>query len=389
MNMNEALVGAAEAFRLWFIKNALPLWSTTAIDPTFGMSYERLFGSGEPDYHANIRLRVQARQIFVFSLASELGWMPNAESLVQGLASFLGSAGRHPQGGFVHLLNAKHEVVDNKRDLYDHAFYLLACAWRYRVFRHADALDDAHAIRHLLTSDFQSQYGGWQEGDYPAPYRRQNPHMHLLEAFLALYETTGDTRWLAHAHSIYGLFKDVFFTAEQAALLEYFNGDWSRVESQQGQLIEPGHMLEWVWLLRKYSLHSGENVDTYANALFSTALQYGLSQQGLVYDELRLDGSVSKASKRCWPMTELLKACIAQARFGGNLAVREYEEIALKSLQNLQNHYLNASQAGSYIDQLDEYDNVVAEYAPASTLYHLVISAAEICAYVGLAKNDT
>ena len=42
-------------------------------------------------------------------------------------------------------------------------------------------------------------------------HRKQNPHMHLLEAALANLEASGDERFLALADEMVGLFCDHFY----------------------------------------------------------------------------------------------------------------------------------------------------------------------------------
>ena len=377
--MNTELIKAAEEFKAWFVNDALPLWSTTAVNVETGASYERLLRDGKPDLLCNVRVRVQARQIFVFCLAQELGWMQGGKVVVENMAAFVQKYGRHESGsGYVHLLDAANVVVDNKQDLYDHAFHMLANIWCYRVFNDDAALAEAEAIYSFIENKFSSPYGGWLEGDYAFDYRRQNPHMHLFEAFIAGYEATEDSVWLSRATAMFSLFEKHFYNSENQALLEYFNDDWSPVNGKAGSIIEPGHMMEWVWLLRNYSRLSGVNVNAYANTLYDNALNCGLTKNGLLFDELLLDGSVEKGSKRCWPMTELIKASIAQARVGHIDCVA----VAVAAMQNLQKVYLNVKTPGAYIDQLDEHDQVVADVAPASTLYHLIVAAAEVCAYL-------
>lgn len=376
--MNKKLIKASEEYKSWFVNDALPLWSSKAINSVNGASYERLLNNGEPDLSANVRLRVQARQMFVFCLATELKWMSGGENIVSRMAEFVDSCGRHPAGGYVHLLDTHYDVIDKKQDLYDHAFFLLANAWRFRVFKQESALEDANNILGLLNNKFSMLNGGWTEGDYETDRRRQNPHMHLFEAFLALYEASDNKKWLELAGEMFALFENYFFDKKNAALLEYFDDDWSPLKGEDGLIIEPGHMMEWVWLLRNFSRHSGVDVDACADELYKKALNYGMAENGLMFDELFLDGSIKKASKRCWPMTELIKASIAQAKAGRT----ECEEVAANALVALKKHYLTVSTAGAYIDQLDENDQVVVDFAPASTLYHLIVAAAESDAYV-------
>src|SRR3546814_15848782 len=81
--------------------------------------------------------------------------------------------------------------------------------------------------------------------------------MHLLEAFHALYEASGDARWLEHAEHIFQLFRRHFFDAAAGQLIELFDRDWREVpqEGRDGgrRLREPGHFFEWAWLLHRHA----------------------------------------------------------------------------------------------------------------------------------------
>ena len=57
--------------------------------------------------------------------------------------------------------------------------------------------------------------------------RRQNPHMHLLEALLALHVATGEKNWLRRAGALVDLFKRRFVDPQTGALIEFFGEDWS------------------------------------------------------------------------------------------------------------------------------------------------------------------
>lgn len=373
------LIASATRFENWITQQALPLWSGAGINPETGASYERFLADGNIDTSVDTRLRVQARQMFVFSLAAELGWLENAQAKVDGIAGFVAAHAIHPSGrGYIHLLSPDNRVKNPMRDLYDHAFFLLACAWRYRAFNDSAAMDEANRLIAFMDEDLGQQNGGWLEGDYPADCRRQNPHMHLFEAFLALFDASGDEKWLTRAGEMFTLFETRFFDPRDKVLREYFNHDWAPLDGAQGNIVEPGHMLEWVWLLRGYQNRTGRRVDNYADTLYAKAMEIGLTSSGLLYDEVSPEGKVITPSKRCWPMTELIKASIAQAREG-----REgCEANAAKAIDAMMAHFLQASVPGAYIDRLDAQDRVLVDVAPASTLYHLIVAAAEVSAYV-------
>ena len=133
---------------------------------------------------------------------------------------------------------------DDMRDTYAQAFVLLSGAWRYKAFNDEAALKIAEDTLAFLNTHLKAENGGWYEG-LPKPassQRRQNPHMHLFEAFLALNELTGQAKYLEMAGAMFELFENHFFDADKKALLEFFNPDWSP-ENDDGGPTEPGHMI--------------------------------------------------------------------------------------------------------------------------------------------------
>ena len=368
----------------WLTEQALPRYRTEALIPGLpsGMwaSFEALKADGTPNPSLNLRVRVQARQMFVYCRAQKMGWAQDVEPMVRGMAEFIGHYAVTPcrSDGYVHLLKPDFSCADAKKDLYDHAFFALAYAAIYDTFGDKNARRKALRIVEWVEDEWTAPNGGWQEGDYSAPWRRQNPHMHWLETFLFLYEASGKKEWAERAKAVFALFKQHFYAPQTQVLLEFFTADWSVAPGPVGEAVEPGHMFEWVWLLRWYERLFGEDTSAYANALWHKALAIGLDLEGLVYDQVTADGRVTEATKRLWPMTELIKAGVSQARAG----VAGAEAIAAKALADLQRFYLTTPVPGVYLDKLGAANEIVDDGAPASTLYHLIGAAIEAHNYV-------
>lgn len=381
----------SQRFTAWLQNSALPFWSQQGINPQTGAVYEKFNADHQPDLGAVFRSRVQARQIFVFAAAYQQGWLPGALPVVAGIQHFLNRHAKKDSSdaGYVHSLTAAGEQLDQKLDAYDFAFFLLSCAYRYQSFSDLQALDQANKLLQQIEHQFRSVPGGWMEGDYSSPYRRQNPHMHLFEAFLALYQVTKDGKWLAKAGQIYTLFETVFFRADQGVLLEYFTDQWLPLPGPQGQIVEPGHMFEWVWLLRWYQQLTGTPVDYYCETLYQNGLKLGLeASTGLIYDEVVPGQEPLKKTKRLWPLTELIKASLAQAKASSEPEYQlKAEQQAAFTIDLLFRFYLPANVTGLYVDQLDANNQVCVADAPASTLYHLMVAGLEARAYCQTQQN--
>jgi mannose-6-phosphate isomerase len=190
----------------------------------------------------------------------------------------------------------------------------------------------------------------------------------------------------------------VFFDHKTHVVREFFDNDWTLSGEHNGRVVEPGHMFEWIWLLRWYQKLSEVPVDLYCDALYRKAMEIGCDKTTfLVVDEVTDDGAVTNGNKRLWPITELIKASLAQAIAHPELAA-EYEYNAAKGINSLFNFYLDSDVTGSfltaelasddgtivrdvdkfsgrYIDQLGADNSVLAAHSAASTLYHIAMAA--------------
>ena len=167
--------------RTLIVDHSLPLWSREGRDSAAGGFIERLDIEGRADRFAPRRVRVQARQIYCFAKAAQLGWYPQGREIATKGLEYLLAKAKSPDGrpGFVHLLDPTGAVVNSSRDTYDHAFVLLAFATVYQLSGDAQVGDEIKSLVGFLDTDLRSPHGGFLEGIPTTLPRRQNPHMHL------------------------------------------------------------------------------------------------------------------------------------------------------------------------------------------------------------------
>ena len=352
------------------VDDALPLWHRSGQDES-GAFIERLLVDGKPDLLAPRRVRVQARQIYCFAKAAQLGWYPQGVDVARrGLAYMLAKA-KSPDGkpGFVHVLAPDGHVLDPLRDTYDHAFILLALATVYQLDRDVKVLAEIDSLVNFIDRQLCSPDGGYVEGIPTSLPRRQNPHMHLLEAFIAAFDATHDPAFQRRAGDIFGLFVSNLFDAKTGVLGEYFEQDWSRIEPVS---VEPGHQAEWVWLLKQFERITGCPTGKYRAVLLESAPRYR-DATGCLIDEGDVAGNVVKSTRRLWPQTEIIKAWLAQAESGVAGAADE----ARAALARLDKHYLQHPVKGGWYDQFDAEGNSLVDTIPASSFYHILCAVAE------------
>jgi len=354
------------------IDHSLPLWASGGWDAQAGGFVERLGIDGEADCAAPRRVRVQARQIYCFARAADLGWYPQGREIAMKGLEYLLAKAKCPDGrpGFVHLLHADGSVLDALRDSYDHAFVLLALATVYHLSNDTKVRDELYSLTGFIEEDLRSPHGGFLEGIPTSLPRRQNPHMHLLEAMIASFDATGDPAFQRRAIELFNLFVASLYDPRRQVVAEYFNDDWSKIEPM---CVEPGHLAEWVWLLKGFERISNISTSRYRAKLLASALRFCEEGTGCLVDEGSEDGSTTKSTRRLWPQTEIAKAWIAQAEAGEQGAIAK----ACEALTRLHRYYLSHPVSGGWYDQFDRDNCSLVDTIPASSFYHIICAIAE------------
>jgi mannose/cellobiose epimerase-like protein (N-acyl-D-glucosamine 2-epimerase family) len=373
MNMPAAGTGsplaAADSAASWLRDAAWPLWLEHGVDWARGGFCESLDLETLQSPAQFRRLRVVARQVFVFAHAHAAGLPRAAEAVELGVA-FLRQRARAADGGYAQRFALDGAVISDHRDLYDHAFVLLALSSASRLLPAAPLRREALALLRYLDSQFPHPQGGYLESLPPALPRRQNPHMHLLEACLAAAEAFGDDIFLQRAGDIVRLFLDRFFDQAHGTLPEFFSEALEPQRENGIYLVEPGHHCEWVWLLEWYrQLSAGHGTADAAaivaanRGLMGFVDRFGINPQlGTLYDEVAVSGEVHGHGSRLWPQTERLKAEILRPDASADKILAAFTALG---------RYLTPAPLGLWHERLDQSGHAPAEPAPASSLYHL------------------
>jgi mannose-1-phosphate guanylyltransferase/mannose-6-phosphate isomerase len=352
-----SLAEAAGWFDTWLRTAALPLWATVGVDPTTGGFREALTWDGRP-HDPRRRARVQARQAFVFARAAAEGlpgpWAATAEA---GFAWFEGHA-RRDDGLYATILDPAGVQTEPEPRLYEHAFLLLALS---ALRRHEDARDLAGRLR-----AFRHPAGGFREtGDHAF---QANAHMHLLEAALACGVAGGDPGWTSLADEVTGLALDRFIDPASGALHEFFDAEWRPLAGSAG-LIEPGHQLEWAWLLAQ---RLEPRATAAARRLFDVGRSGFDAGRGVIVSALHEDLSVRDPTARLWAQTEHLKAALALG-----------ETAAALEAANGIAQFLDTPVRGVWRERMDAQAGFPEQPSPATSLYHLYVAIRELTRYAG------
>jgi mannose/cellobiose epimerase-like protein (N-acyl-D-glucosamine 2-epimerase family) len=209
--------------------------------------------------------------------------------------------------------------------------------------------------------------------------RRQNPHMHLLEACLFAEETwPGEENAASYARmsdELVTLFYQNFFVPEKNMLCEFFTEDL-RPDPGNGHRVEPGHYFEWVWLLKKNAGLRGDKTrhDDACLRLLHWANKHGWDRvYGGIFDVLTPEGVVLTDTKRIWPFAEALKA---NALMIDTVDDREAIKARMNEmLQVFRESYMR--ERGFWVEWLNRDLSPATDYMPGTTPYHVYFGIME------------
>lgn len=151
------------------------------------------------------------------------------------------------------------------------------------------------------------------------PYgeKTMNTHIHLLEAFTALYKIWPDPTVKSRLTELFKIIRDTV-TSPDGYLIQYFKPDWTPIPSTDSF----GHDIETAYLLNEAAeaLGMAGDVKTLSTErlLVDHALHYGWDgQYGGLYDQGAIDGVPTITNKVWWEQAECLNSLLLMhARYG-------------------------------------------------------------------------
>jgi mannose-6-phosphate isomerase len=302
------------------------------------------------------------RQAYVFARCAGLfksGLGQDLADKAQALLAHTRASGFDASSGhLVYTYGADGRATTVGGELYDLAFLLLACA---AAIQRGLEIGDLVTRAESALDGLKAPLGWYETPDQRFP-RRQNPHMHLFEAAIAMAEATGAVRYRNIADECLALLRDRFLQ-DGHLLFEFFDGGLGLVSAAE-QGLEPGHMAEWVGLLHVYetTFTTSCGIDLEAFYAATAALS---TKDGLVLpDQAHVPGA-----------PEWVKCHAAMASRGAPQARLMLPLL----LEELARTWFNPAVAGGWFDQRHLSGALISEIMPASSMYHILeaILAAE------------
>lgn len=371
-----------QEIRGWLFGKALPFWAEAGVDREYGGFIEALDFDGSDAGLPHKRVRVTCRQLYAFSYARLLGWTDGAALIDDGADYLVAKAWQGDDMGFARLLNRDGSVADSTADLYEHAFALFAFSYAYKATRNPEYLQWAYKTLDFIEAHLRDREGeGFWHNATRSGHRQQNPHMHLTEAGIAAYDASGDARFSDLGRELVALFETRFCDPETGVLTEFFEPDWSAAKGDKGRITEPGHQLEWAWILQNARARFGAGRAETIGALVGHAERHGLNAAtGAVMNSIDARGRPIDAGSRSWPNAERIKAAVALYELNREPPAKVVEETS----RLLLDRYLSSAPGiidipeGAWIDAFDGDAKPVSERIPASILYHMLLAFSEV-----------
>jgi mannose/cellobiose epimerase-like protein (N-acyl-D-glucosamine 2-epimerase family) len=337
----------------------VPLWQGPGWNADLALPYEALDAEHRPLPPQRYRAMACARQLYLF--AGLIGQVPAAE---ERAAALFRSLQRHfhdaEHGGWFYSIDPQGAPLDQRKDLYTHAFILFACAHYWDKVREPLVESALNAALEVIARRFSTGDGLYEaslDRDWSAlgSGPLQNPLMHLAEAFLATLSVREDTAVERALVALCTAMQQRFIDPQHGVLME-------KPLDTVDNWFEPGHQFEWYFLLESSTLLRGSTLHASLERAFAFTEQLGVDQPtGAVRAVLDLgpDGGSRDATQRIWAQAEYLRA----------LTLRPHSEAAVAhQLQALQTYFLHA---GGWYECRDKHGEVSRRDMPSTTPYHL------------------
>ena len=330
MNKLEQL---AEGLKKQARQAVMEFWLHNGIDRECGGYWTDLQRDGGRYGQGEKWIIVQMRTVYSMCLAYQFfGEQQFLDQAAQGAAFFREHFRDQENGGWYFCVSRDgKEVLDDSKQPYGLSFVSYGLAEYARLSGDQGALRDAIETHDLVMEKCWDRERGGLPNKFTPDWRlvegikRVDTHMHTMEGVSAIYQATGDGRFMARlnllANTILGdIGANGCYDAEHGCTHEMFHMDWSEaVERTQG-LSNYGHVTEAGWFIAKLAAYTGdERQARLARGLVDWAIEHGFDEErGGLFDCGRSTGEVVRDVKVWWNQAELLGALAFLYRLTGD-----------------------------------------------------------------------
>lgn len=259
--MKSALLNYREELSIE-LENILRYWKDFTVDEHYGGFVGKIDNDNQIDFDAPKGSVLNARILWSFSAAHNL--KPNPEYLAIADRAFqyiLDCFIDEEFGGVYWLVDAQGNPIDTKKQVYAIAFTIYSFSEYFIASNNKLAKEKAIELyTDLVVHSYDSEGGGYFEAfnreweglddlrlsEKDANEKKtMNTHLHILEAFTALYRIWPDTGLNLHVIKLIHNFMERIINKETGNLILFFDENWTA----RSTIISYGHDIEAAWLL--------------------------------------------------------------------------------------------------------------------------------------------
>jgi mannobiose 2-epimerase len=315
--------------------NILPFWRKYAVDEADGGFIAWMSHDLHIDRNAPKGLILNTRMLWSFAAVAAVTGAQEDIEIAGRAYRYLDEFFRDDQhGGVFWYVDRYGKVIDARKKIYGHAFYIYALAQYYLLTRQQSALDKAVALFDLLEKySHDDEYQGYFETFAPDwqmtgdmrlsdkdmnEKKSMNNHLHLLEAYSTLYRIWPDERLYRRLFELIEVLTQKIVDRTHRHFYHFFDERWT-VRSRRYNY---GHDIEASWLLCEAAGVLGDktlrdSIQRLAVNIVQTVCAEGFDTDGGLFYEGQ-DGSVVDDNKDWWPQAEAMVGLINACQISGD-----------------------------------------------------------------------
>jgi len=309
------------------LEEILSYWMIHTPDQENGGFYGRIGNDNRADKKADKGLVLNARILWSFSAAYDFTGKPEYRKMADRSFYYILDHFRDPAfGGLYWSLDYRGKMKDGKKQIYGLAFCIYAMAVYFQATGDLQALHLAKDLfEYIEQYSYDKERGGyfeaftrgWQVMDDlrlsekdENEKKTMNTHLHIIEAYAALYKVWKDKRLKNRIQELLQVFQEHIIDKESGHLHLFMDEDW-KVKSS---LVSYGHDIEAAWLLPECAsvISDREWIDN-CRALtvkLTDAACEGLDLDGGLWYEYNTAADELVREKHSWPQAEAMVAFI-------------------------------------------------------------------------------
>jgi mannobiose 2-epimerase len=356
MSLKSELSRYQEIFTVELHENILSYWKTYGVEKNGHGFYGAVNLNNDPVLSANKSSVLNARILWTFAAAGKRypgrGYEEIAHKAYRVLIEDFADK---EHGGYFMELNSHNEVANDIKHTYAQAFVLYALSKYYEFNPLKEVMDQVQGFFRFLDKEtkdpghkgyFESFTRNWElyeenrMADNNEP-KSMNTHLHILEAYAAVYRIWKDDLVKQRLRELLELFLD-HIIREDGHLGIFFTEDFAETESSKA-ICSFGHDIEASWLLWEAAEILGDKSITVklkprTLLMADAVLRVGVDKDGGLFLESTRYGSHVRTNKHWWLQAENLVGFMNAFQLTGDI---QYWDIVKLSWDFIYRHVID------------------------------------------------